>query len=72
MDGFTVWYVLVVVFADNEGLHSMTSPKLNLEACEHDAQRAIAALSQNSARWACHEMTVETKGSNVFVNFPNN
>lgn len=71
MDGFTVWYVLVVIVADDTGLHSITSPKVDLETCQHDAQRVVAASPQNAARWACHEMTIETKGSNVLVKFPN-
>lgn len=72
MSGFSVWYVMVIVFADNSGLHSAASPKVDLAECQRDAMRTMAALPQGTAKWACHEMTIEVKGQNVLVTFPEN
>lgn len=71
MNTFLVWYVLSVVYLDPQGLHNELFVYKNLPDCQHAAQRALAALPTNTAKWACHEMTVETRvdGSEL-VTFP--
>ena len=70
---FTAWYVLFIVWTDQSGIHSAAAPKVDLETCQHDAVRVIAALPKDTSKWACHEMTVDVQPNGyVEIKFPNN
>lgn len=72
MSNFTVWYILAVFYVDTDGIHSAMSPKVDLPTCQRDAQRVMATFPKGDAKWRCHEMTIDVKGMNVAVNFPEN
>lgn len=72
MDGFTVWYLLSVVYLDPQsGLDNVVLVEQDLRSCQQAAARVIASQPQGSVKWLCHEMTVETKGQIVYIKLPN-
>ena len=72
MNSFSVWYVLTTFLAAPTGLQSGATVYLDKPTCEQNAQRFVAAEPAGTVKWACHEMTIETKtNGDIIVKFPN-
>ena len=72
MNSFSVWYVLTTFLAAPTGLQSGAMVCPDKPTCEQNAQRFVAAEPAGTVRWACHEMTIETKtNGDIIVKFPN-
>ena len=71
MNSFSVWYVLTTFLAAPTGLQSGATVYLDKPTCEQNAQRFVAAEPAGKVKWACHEMTIETKtNGDIIVKFP--
>lgn len=71
MSSFTVWYVLLTVSVVGGHVQGDLGIHPDKISCEHKAQRILAESPEGTVKWACHEMTVETReDGNEVVAFP--